>query len=45
MNPCFKLVSGYDDISLLPKRATDGSAGYDFIVAEDTIIPSYYTQA
>jgi dUTPase len=37
----FELVSGYEDTSLLPKRATSGSAGYDFVVAEDIIIPSY----
>lgn len=37
----FELVSGYEDTSLLPKRATSGSAGYDFVVAEDIVIPSY----
>lgn len=26
----------------LPVRATDGSAGYDFFVAEDTVIEPYY---
>lgn len=35
------MVSGYDDASLLPVRSTKNSAGYDFIVAEDTVIPSY----
>lgn len=40
--PYFELVSGYTDESLLPKRATSESAGYDFIVAKDTLIPSYY---
>lgn len=39
--PFFELVSGYDDASLLPVRSTKNSAGYDFIVAEDTVIPSY----
>jgi dUTPase len=36
--PKFELVSNYDDINLLPKRATKDSAGYDFVVAEDTIV-------
>lgn len=39
--PFFELVSGYDDASLLPIRSTKNSAGYDFIVAEDTIIANY----
>ena len=43
--PFFQLIDKYDDFSLLPKRATDGSAGYDFVVAEDIIIPSYYKSA
>ena len=43
--PKFELVSKYNDIDLIPKRATDGSAGYDFIVAKDTIIPSYFKNA
>jgi len=25
----------------MPKRGTAGSAGYDFFVAEDIVIPSY----
>ena len=37
----FKLVHGYNDVFLLPKRATKNSAGYDFVVAEDTVVPSY----
>lgn len=37
----FELVHGYNDAFLLPKRATKNSAGYDFVVAEDTVIPSY----
>ena len=39
--PEFKLVSNYNDENLLPVRATDGSAGYDFVVAEDIVVPSY----
>jgi dUTPase len=38
----FELVSrfaGCDE--LLPKRSTANSAGYDLIVAEDTIISTY----
>lgn len=38
----FEKVSKYNDIDLpLPARATAGSAGYDFVVADDTIIPPY----
>ena len=40
--PFFMLVSDYDDENLLPQRGTALSAGYDFVVAEDVIIPSYY---
>ena len=40
--PFFMLVSDYDDENLLPQRGTAASAGYDFVVAEDTIVPSYY---
>lgn len=36
----FEVVSKYTDISL-PKRQTEFSAGYDFEVAKDIIIPSY----
>lgn len=40
----FEIVSKYADASLsLPVRKTKASAGYDFQVAEDTIIPSIYT--
>ena len=39
--PRFELISKYTDESLIPHRATEGSAGYDFVVAEDTIVPSY----
>ena len=40
--PFFMLISDYEDADLLPKRSTAASAGYDFTVAEDTIVPSYY---
>ena len=40
--PFFKLVSDYKDKDLLPKRSTAASAGYDFIVAEDIVVPSYW---
>lgn len=40
----FEIVSKYADAGLsLPVRKTKASAGYDFQVAEDIIIPSYYT--
>ena len=39
--PKFELISKYNDTNLIPKRATTGSAGYDFVVAEDIEIPSY----
>ena len=39
----FEVVSKYSDAGLsLPIRKTAASAGYDFQVAEDTIIPSYF---
>lgn len=38
----FEKVSKYADVDLeLPSRKTAGSAGYDFVVAEDTVIPPY----
>ena len=42
----FEVVKRFDDVGpearpLLPKRATAGAAGYDFEVAEDTLVPSY----
>ena len=38
----FEIVSKYSDAGLsLPERKTRASAGYDFQVAEDIIIPSY----
>lgn len=41
----FELVSKYaGQEELLPKRQTSGAAGYDFMVAEDTIIPPYHEQ-
>lgn len=41
----FELVSKYTgQEELLPKRQTSGAAGYDFVVAEDTIIPPYHKQ-
>ena len=38
--PRFEKVSSYPDAQL-PERATAGSAGYDFYVAEDIVVPSY----
>ena len=38
----FEIVSKYSDAGLeLPVRKTQASAGYDFQVAEDTVIPAY----
>lgn len=38
----FEKVSKYADVELtMPTRATARSAGYDFEVAEDTVVPSY----
>lgn len=38
----FEKVSRFKDVDLpLPTRATEGAAGYDFVVAEDTLVPSY----
>lgn len=40
----FEFVSTYADSGLpLPERKTADSAGYDFVVAEDTIVPSWDT--
>ena len=36
----FEQISKYPD-AVLPKRATQGSAGYDFECVEDTIIPPH----
>lgn len=42
MSVYFEKVSKYKDIDLpLPKRATENSAGYDFVVAEDIVIPPF----
>lgn len=41
----FELVTDYQNCpELLPKRATDGSAGYDFFVAENMVLFSYDEQ-
>lgn len=38
----FEKVSRFADVDLpLPTRATANSAGYDFVVAEDIVIPPY----
>lgn len=38
----FEKISQYENIELaMPERKTELSAGYDFVVAEDTIIPPY----
>lgn len=43
MSVYFEKVKGYEDTYLpMPERKTSGSAGYDFAVAKDTVIPSYY---
>lgn len=40
----FEKVSKFADVDInLPQRKTAQSAGYDFEVAEDIIIPSYYS--
>ena len=39
----FERVTDYPD-AILPTRATSESAGYDFYVAEDIIIPAYNEQ-
>lgn len=38
----FEKVSRFKNVDFeMPRRKTAGSAGYDFVVAEDTVIPSY----
>ena len=38
----FEKISKYSDTDIvMPVRKTSGSAGYDFVVSEDTIIPAY----
>ena len=45
MQPYFEKVSRFKDVELeMPMRKTADSAGYDFIVAEDIVVPSYFTQ-
>ena len=40
----FEVISKYTNQNIaLPERKTAQSAGYDFIVAEDTLIPAYNT--
>ena len=42
MEVYFEKVSRFADIDLpMPERKTAKSAGYDFVVAEDTTVPSY----
>lgn len=42
----FEKISKYtnDEALMLPERKTVSSAGYDFMVAEDTVVPSYFTR-
>jgi dUTP pyrophosphatase len=42
MGAKFELVSGAPAAASLPVRKTAQSAGYDFVVSEDIIIPSWY---
>ena len=38
----FEKVSRFADVDIaLPVRKTEGSAGFDFIVAEDVVVPAY----
>ena len=38
----FEKVSRFSDVDIaLPVRKTEGSAGFDFIVAEDVVVPAY----
>lgn len=39
----FEVCSGFENINL-PVRSTKNSAGYDFEIAEDTVIPSLWKQ-
>lgn len=42
MNCYFEKVSKFKNVDFeLPKRKTYDAAGYDFVVAEDTLIPPY----
>ena len=39
----FEVVNKYLNANInLPERKTSGAAGYDFEVAEDTVVPSYF---
>lgn len=40
---CVEQYKGEEEL-LIPKRATAGSAGYDFVVAADTIVPAMERQ-
>ena len=43
--PRFELISQFKDrFYLLPERATKFSAGYDFVVAQDTLVPALSNQ-
>lgn len=43
MSAKFEKVSRFSDVEIkLPCRKTAASAGYDFVVAEDCVIPSYF---
>lgn len=44
MTTKFELVTKYKDLGeeFLPTRGTEGSAGYDFRCAEDTVVPSLF---
>lgn len=42
----FEFIDKYKDAGLsLPVRKTAGSAGYDFVCAEDTVVPSMFVMA
>ena len=41
MGAKFELVSGAPAAASLPERKTKHSAGYDFVVSENTVVPSY----
>lgn len=44
-SPRFELIEAFKDQSdLLPTRATKNSAGYDFVVAQQTLVPSLTNQ-
>jgi len=46
MSARFELVSQFaNHTNLLPRRATKNSAGYDFIVAQDTTLPAFVNQS